>query len=205
MNKKLQKYKKERDYFSRHASGQKGKGTKPIGNFKYWLIILPVCAIILSLVETHNYTLYDESDWWYPLFFLIGLIVGIVKLKRDKDIVWNWKEYLGGAFYSFLYAMGLLSAGAFLFGGIEWLNYHIPVSNPCHEEGATILEKYYNSSYRRWSTYSIRVSFDNEKFGVRLIDVSRESYEHVRENGECRFVIQDGWLGMPIIKDIVYK
>lgn len=206
MNKKSRKYKKEEDYFSRRAGSQKKADAKSISNIKYWLSILLICVIARSFLSANYRTLYDEPDWWYPLFFLTGLAIGILKLKCDKEIIWNWKEYLGGAFYSFIYAMGAVLIGASLIAGMEWLNYHIPTNNPSHEEHAIILEKhYYKGGGRRSEEYIIRVNFDNEELGMRSINISRDLYNQVQQNDECLFTIQDGCFNIPVIKEIAYK
>ncbi len=204
MNKKTRKYKKEDDYFSRRTGSQKKAGAKSISNIKHWLSILLICVIARSFMSANYRTLYDEPDWWYPLFFLTGLTIGILKLKCDKEITWNWKEYLGGAFYSFIYAMGAVLIGASLIIGMEWLNYHTSTNNPAHEEHAIILEKHHYNS-RRGPDYIIRVDFDNEELGMRSIYVSRDLYNKVQQNDECLFTIQDGCFNIPVIKNITYK
>ena len=70
----------------------------------YSLLFIPVIGFCCWGLEIGNDTLNQTiSNLWYIPFAIIGLAVGVIRLIRDKDIVWNKKEYLGGAFYALIH------------------------------------------------------------------------------------------------------
>ena len=89
-----------------------------------WLL-LPILFFCRQGIIINQKTLFEVGWWWYILCAIIGLAVGIIRLIRDKEISWNWKEYLGAIFYYFIHsAMGLI-IGILLIIGVEIANYYI--------------------------------------------------------------------------------
>lgn len=82
------------------------KSAKDKSKYLSWLFIVPACAYILWFWHIDNKTLFEPEWWWLIVFAIIGFAVGIIRLIKDKEIVWNWKEYLGGIFYSLIYSVG---------------------------------------------------------------------------------------------------
>lgn len=72
------------------------KSAKDKSKYLSWLFIVPACAYILWFWHIDNKTLFEPEWWWLIVFAIIGFAVGIIRLIKDKEIVWNWKEYLGG-------------------------------------------------------------------------------------------------------------
>ena len=106
-----------------------------------WLL-LPILFFCRWGIKINQNTLIEVGWWWYILCAIIGLAIGIIRLIRDKEIIWNWKEYLGAIFYSFIHsAMGLI-IGVLLIFGVEIANYYIPSEHKYYNESATIHNKY---------------------------------------------------------------
>lgn len=108
------------------------KNTQPRKNKEkqlYWLLAIPVIGFCLWALEIGNDTLTEESfNLWYIPFAIIGLAIGIVRLIRDKEIVWNWKEYLGGAFYAFIHSVIAMLIATAIFCVIFIYRLIIPVT-----------------------------------------------------------------------------
>ena len=68
-----------------------------------WLL-LPILFFCRWGIKINQNTLIEVGWWWYILCAIIGLAIGIIRLIRDKEISWNWKEYLGAVFYSFIHS-----------------------------------------------------------------------------------------------------
>lgn len=90
----------------------------------YWLLSIPVIGFCRWELEIGNETLTEERfNLWYIPFAIIGLAIGIIRLTRDKEIVWNWKEYLGGALYAFIHSVIAMLIATAIFGVILILNF----------------------------------------------------------------------------------
>ena len=161
-----------------------------------WLLL----PILFFCRKINQNTLFEVGWWWYILCAITGLAVGIKRLIRDKEIIWNWKEYLGAIFYSFIHsAMGLI-IGILLIIGVEIANYYIPSDYKYYNESATILNKY--SSYSRGARhhYGVEFHFENKELGVRTLDFGNDFYKQAEIGDRYTFTFQNGFFNIPIIK-----
>lgn len=168
----------------------------------YWLLAISVIGFCLWALEIGNDTLTEGSfNLWYIPFAIIGLAIGIVRLIRDKEIVWNWKEYLGGVFYAFIHSVIAMLIATVIFCVILILNFYIPTNHPCYEETATVINK---SSYVRKSSYdryNINLRFENEKIDNEIISVDKALFNQIESGDTCIFTLQNGIFNFPVIKD----
>lgn len=126
-----------------------------------WLL-LPILFFCRQGIIINQNTLFEVGWWWYILCAITGLAVGIIRLIRDKEIIWNWKEYLGAIFYSFIHsAMGLI-IGVLLIFGVEIANYYIPSEYKYYNESATIINKDFSSLYRAGLHFDVEFHFENK-------------------------------------------
>lgn len=183
------------------------KNTKPNKNKArrlYWLLFIPVIDILIALccwgAEIGNDTLTQAiDDLWYIPFAIIGLAVGVIRLIRDKEIVWNWKEYLGGAFYALIHsAIAMLIATA-AFYIIFMLNFYIPTNHPYYEETAMVINKSYNR--RNYYRYHITFQFENEGINDKGIRVDKALFNQIEPGDTCTLTLQNGFFNIPIIKN----
>ncbi len=179
------------------------KSAKPAkDNSKYlsWWFIVPACAYYLWGLEISRKTLYEPEWWWLIVFAIIGFAVGIVRLIKDKEIVWNWKEYLGVFPYSLIHSAGGIIISLLLNSVVILANYYIPTSHPYYEESATVLSKNYYSGYRTATHYDVECQFEGEKIGTKLINYS-EFYDQAKPGDTYIFTLQNGFFNIPVIKD----
>lgn len=126
--------------------------------------------------------------------------IGIIRLIKDKEIVWNWKEYLGSIFYSLIYSVGGIIVSLLLKSIIVLVNYYIPSSRPYYEESAIVLSKNYFNGYRAAEHYDVECQFEEEQIGTQLIN-DYELYDQVQIGDTIIFTLQNGFFNIPIIKD----
>lgn len=179
------------------------KNTQPNKNKArrlYWLLSILVIGFCLWDLEIGNDTLTEESfNLWYIPFAIIGFAIGIVRLIRDKEIVWNWKEYLGGAFYAFIHSVIAMLIATAIFGVILILNFYIPTNHPSYEVTATVINKTLNS--RPFLHYDITLRFENEKIDNEIIGVDKAYFNQIEPGDTYIFTLQNGFFNLPIIKD----
>lgn len=163
-----------------------------------WLL-LPILFFCRQGIIINQNTLF-EVGWWYILCAITGLAVGIIRLIRDKEIIWNWKEYLGAIFYSFIHsAMGLI-IGVLLIFGVEIANYYIPSEYKYYNESATIINKDFSSLYRAGLHFDVEFHFENKELGVRTFDFGNDFYKQAEIGDRYTFTFQNGFFNIPIIK-----
>ncbi len=182
------------------------KNTQPNKNKArqlYWLLFIPVIGFCCWVLEIGNDTLTEESfNLWYIPFAIIGLAIGIIRLIRDKEIVWNWKEYLGGALYAFIHSVIAMLIATAIFGVILILNFYIPTNHPNYEETATVINKSFNGRRTRgYSRYNITLRFENEKIDNEVIGVDKALFNQIEPGDTCIFTLQNGFFNFPVIKD----
>lgn len=155
------------------------------------------------MFEIGNDTLTEESfNLWYIPFAIIGLAIGIIRLIRDKAIVWNWKEYLGGAFYAFIHMVIVMLIATTIFGVISILNFYIPTNHPNYEETAMVINKsFHGKRTRSYSRYNITLRFENEKIDNEVIGVDKALFNQIGLGDTCTFTLQNGFFNFPVIKD----
>lgn len=164
-----------------------------------WLL-LPILFFCRWGIKINQNTLIEVGWWWYILCAIIGLAIGIIRLIRDKEISWNWEEYLGAIFYSFIHsAMGLI-IGVLLIFGVEIANYYIPSEYKYYNESATIINKDFSSLYRAGFHFDIEFHFVNKEFGVRTFDFGNDFYKQAEIGDRYTFTFQNGFFNIPIIK-----
>lgn len=182
------------------------KNTQPNKNKArqlYWLLFIPVIGFYRWVLEIGNDTLTEESfNLWYIPFAIIGLAIGIIRLIRDKEIVWNWKEYLGGALYAFIHSVIVMLIATTFFGVISILNFYIPTNHPHYEETATVINKsFHGKRTRSYSRYNITLRFENEKIDNEVIGVDKALFNQIEPGDTCIFTLQNGFFNFPVIKD----
>lgn len=182
------------------------KNTQPNKNKArrlYWLLSILVIGFCLWDLDIGNDTLTEESfNLWYIPFAIIGFAIGIIRLIRDKEIVWNWKEYLGGAFYACIHSVIAMLIATAIFGVILILNFYIPTNHPHYEETATVINKSFNGRRTRgYSRYNITLRFENEKIDNEVIGVDKTLYNQIEPGDTYIFTLQNGFFNFPIIKD----
>lgn len=182
------------------------KNTQPNKNKArrlYWLLSILVIGFCLWELEIGNDTLTEESfNLWYIPFAIIGFAIGIIRLIRDKEIVWNWKEYLGGAFHACIHSVIAMLIATAIFGVILILNFYIPTNHPHYEETATVINKSFNGRRTRgYSRYNITLRFENEKIDNEVIGVDKTLYNQIEPGDTYIFTLQNGFFNFPIIKD----
>ena len=166
----------------------------------YWLSFIPVIGICRWGADIENDTLTQANvDLWYIPFAIIGLAVGVIRLVRDKEIVWNWKEYLGGTFYALIHSVIAMLIATVAFCIIFMLNFYIPTNHPNYEETATVINKSYNR--RNYYRYHITFQFENEEFKNEGIRVDRTLFNQIEIGDTCTITFQNGFFNIPIIKD----
>ena len=179
------------------------KNTKPNKNKArrlYWLSFIPVIGICRWGADIENDTLTQANDdLWYIPFAIIGLAVGVIRLVRDKEIVWNWKEYLGGTFYALIHSVIAMLIATVVFCIIFMLNFYIPTNHPNYEETATVINKSYNR--RNYYRYHITFQFENEGIKDEGIRVDRALFNQFEIGDTCTITFQNGFFNIPIIKD----
>lgn len=184
----------------RHRPTKTGKSAKDKSKYLSWLFIVPACAYLQWVWHINRETL-SELEWrWLIVFAIIGFAVGIVRLIKDKEIVWNWKEYLGGFFYSLIHSAGGVIIFLLLSSVVILANYYIPTSHPYYEESATVLSKNYYSGYNTAVHYDVECQFENGKIGTKLINDS-ELYDQAEIGDTIIFTLQNGFFNIPVIKD----
>lgn len=179
------------------------KPSKPAGdNSKYlsWWFIVPACTYSLLCLWINGKTLFEPEWWWLIMFAVIGFTVGIIRLTKDKEIVWNRKEYFGGFFYSLIHSVGGVIISLLLCSVIILANYYIPSSRPYYKEPAIVLSKNYYSGYRTATHYDVECQFENEKIGTKLINDS-ELYGQANTGDTLIFTLQNGFFNIPVIID----
>lgn len=164
------------------------------------LLLLPILFFCRQGIIINQNTLFEVGWWWYILCAITGLAVGIIRLIRDKEIIWNWKEYLGAIFYSFIHsAMGLI-IGVLLIFGVEIANYYIPSEYKYYNESATIINKDFSSLYRAGLHFDVEFHFENKELGVRTFDFGNDFYKQAEIGDRYTFTFQNGFFNIPIIK-----
>ena len=164
-----------------------------------WLL-LPILFFCRQGIIINQKTLFEVGWWWYILCAITGLAVGIIRLIRDKEISWNWKEYLGAIFYSFIHsAMGLI-IGVLLIFGVEIANYYIPSEYKYYNESATIINKDFSSLYRAGLHFDVEFHFENKELGVIAIDFGNDFYKQAEIGDRYNITFQNGFFNIPIIK-----
>lgn len=165
------------------------------------MVVYRACLCIYLVVwHIDNKTLFEPEWWWLIVFAIIGFAVGIIRLIKDKEIVWNWKEYLGGIFYSLIYSVGGVIVSLLLKSIIVLANYYIPSSRPYYEESAIVLSKNYFSGYKTSEHYDVECQFKKEQIGTQLIN-DYELYNQVQIGDTVIFTLQNGFFNIPVIKD----
>lgn len=182
-----------------HKPTKAVKPAKDTSKHLSWWIILPAFAFISWGMEIGNKTIFDYDWWWFILCFIIGFTVGIVRLVKDKEIVWNWKEYLGGFVYSITYSAFGIITGLFVIYGIEIGNYYIPTDHPYYNEPATVLGKIHSGS-RYLNTYYVEMKFENKKFGTQTLS-GYGFYNQAEKGDKYILTLQNGFFHIPVIKD----
>lgn len=182
------------------------KNTQPNKNKArqlYWLLFIPVIGFYRWALEIGNDTLTEESfNLWYIPFAIIGLAIGIIRLIRDKEIVWNWKEYLCGALYAFIHSVIVMLIATTIFGVISILNFYIPTNHPNYEETATVINKsFHGNRTRSYSRYNITFRFENEKIDNEVIGVDKALFNQIEPGDTYIFTLQNGFFNFPVIKD----
>lgn len=169
----------------------------------YWLLSIPVIGFCRWELEIGNETLTEERfNLWYIPFAIIGLAIGIIRLTRDKEIVWNWKEYLGGALYAFIHSVIAMLIATAIFGVILILNFYIPNNHPHYEETAMVINKSFNGRRTRgYSRYNITFRFENEKIDNEFIGVDKAHFNQIEPGDTYIFTLQNGFFNFPVIKD----
>ena len=177
------------------------KQAKDKSKYLSWWFIVPVCAYCLWEMDISRRTLYELEWWWLIVFAIIGFTVGIVRLIKDTEIIWNWKEYLGGVVYSLIHSVGGVIIFLLFYSVIELANYYIPSNRPYYDESATVLNKnYYFGSYRSQTHYDVECQFEKEQIGIQLIN-DHELYDLSQIGDTIIFTIQNGFFNIPVIKD----
>lgn len=168
-----------------------------------WLFLIPIIGFCRWALEIGNDTLTQASyNLWYIPFAIIGLTIGIIRLIRDKEIVWNWKEYLCGAFYALIHSAIAMLIAAAVYGVILILNFYIPTDHPSYDETATVINKsFYGRRIRSYSRYNITFRFENEKIDDEVIGADKAIFSQIEPDDTCTFTIQNGFFDIPIIKD----
>lgn len=181
------------------------KNTQPNKNKArqlYWLLFIPVIGFYRWVLEIGNDTLTEESfNLWYIPFAIIGLAIGIIRLIRDKEIVWNWKEYLGGALYAFIHSVIVMLIAATIFGVILILNFYIPTNHPNYEETAMVINKSYTYNIRSYGHHHITFQFENEEINDKVIRIDKALFNQIKLGDTCTITLQNGFFNIPIIKD----
>lgn len=167
-----------------------------------WLwIALPAIIFGVWAMDIDHHTLSDFGRPWIGACTIIGFAVGVVRLIRDKEIVWDWTEYLGAIFYTFIHSVWGFAIGLFLIYGIKTANYYIPTNHPCYKEYAIVIDKKKIPS-RVGSNYKVEVDFENEKFGIRNLWLGKGFYDSVEKGEKYMFTLQNGLFNMPVIRNI---
>ena len=191
------------DLWKRNAQkkySKKVESSKNTSNYLSWWLLLPILFFCQWGIKVNQNTLFEVGWWWYILCATIGLAVGIIRLIRDKEIIWNWKEYLGAIFYSFIHsAMGLI-IGVLLIFGVEIANYYIPSEYKYYNESATIINKDFSSLYRAGLHFDVEFHFENKELGVRTFDFGNDFYKQAEIGDRYTFTFQNGFFNIPIIK-----
>ncbi|WP_294618634.1 hypothetical protein [uncultured Bacteroides sp.] len=180
----------------RHSKAEKGQSK----NLPWW-IILPALSFCLLALEIGNNTLVSYNRWYIP-FAIIGLAIGVVRLIRDKDIVWNWKEYLGGIFYAFIHSVMAILIATAIFSIIFLLNFYLPTNHPDYEETVTVINKVrYGGKRINYHRYTIIFHFKSENFKDKSIGVGKTTYNQANPGDTYIFTLQNGFFNIPVIKD----
>lgn len=169
----------------------------------YWLLFILVIGFCRWGIDIGNDTLIQASyNLWYIPLAIIGLVVGVIRLIRDKEIVWNWKEYFGGAFYALIHSVIVMLIATAIYGVILILNFYIPTNHPSYEETATVINKsFYGRRTRSYSRYNIAFRFENKKIGDEIIGVDKALFNPIETGDTYTFILQNGFFNIPIIKD----
>ena len=176
------------------------KNTKPNKNKArrlYSLLYIPVIGFCCWGFEIGNDTLTQTIyNLWYIPFAIIGLAVGIIRLIRDKDIVWNKKEYLGGAFYALIHSVIAMLIATVVFYIIFILNFYIPTNHPNYEETAIVVNKSYTYYIRSYSHHHITFQFENEEINDKVISVDKALFNQIELGDTCTITLQNGFFNL---------
>lgn len=183
-----------------HKSTKPSKPAEDNSKYLSWWFIVPACAYFLWGLRIYKNTLFEPEWWWLIIFAVIGFTVGIIRLVKDKEIIWNWKEYFGGFFCSLIHSVGGVIIFLLLCSVIVLANYYIPSSRPYYEEPATVLSKNYYNGYRTAIHYDVECQFENGEIGTKLINNS-ELYDQADIGDTFIFTLQNGFFNIPVIKD----
>lgn len=168
----------------------------------YSLLFIPVIGFCCWGAEIGNDTLTQTiSNLWYIPFAIIGLAVGVIRLIRDKDIVWNKKEYLGGVFYALIHSAIAMLIATVIFYVIFILNFYIPTNHPNYEETAMVINKSYTYNIRRYGHHHITFQFENEEINDKVIRIDKALFNQIKLGDTCTITLQNGFFNIPIIKD----
>lgn len=179
----------------RHNKAEKGQSK----NLPWWIII-PAMGFCLWALEIGNDTLASFSRWYIP-FAIIGLAIGVVRLIRDKDIVWNLKEYLGGIFYAFIHSVMAMLVATTIFSIIFLLNFYLPTNHPDYEETVTVINKVRHGGRSHYHRYTIIFHFKSENFKDKSIGVGKNTYDQANPDDTYIFTLQNGFFNIPVIRD----
>lgn len=181
--------------YAKTLKSEKGKSKQ-----LYWSFAIPAIAICIWALEIGNDTMASYNRWYIP-FAIIGFAIGIIRLLQDKGIVWNWKEYLGGAFYALVHSAMAMLIATVVFSTISLLNFYIPTNHAYYEETATAIYKSYSDGKRRsYYRYHITFHFENEKIRNTSIGVSKPFYNQSKIGDTYTFTLQNGFFNIPVIK-----
>lgn len=178
------------------------KPSKDKYQWLYWLFAIPVIAFCVWAMQIECITIFDIQGWWLILCLILGFTIGIVRLARNKEIVWNWKEYFGGIVYAIIHSVGGLIFGVLVIFAIELMNYYIPTHHPFYNETATILCKE-EGNYRTGREFRVEFDFENEKIGSLNLRVDIPFYNQAEPGDTYIFTLQNGFFNIPVIKDKV--
>lgn len=135
------------------------------------------------------------------LCIVIGFAVGVVRLVRDKEIVWSWVECLGGIYYTFVHSAIGMMVGVFLISVVEIMNYYIPTDKPYYDEAATVLGKKRIRS-RSGSSYKVEFNFENEKIGKQSLSLGYDFYDLAEKGDNYVFTLRDGFFNIPVVVNL---
>lgn len=185
----------------RHKTTKKGKSAKDSSKYLSWSFIVPACAYLLWVLRIYKKTLFELEWRWLTIFAIIGFAVGVIRLVKDKEIIWNWKEYLGGFFYSLIHSVSGIIVFFLLCTVVVFTNYYIPSNRPYYEEPAKVLSKHFSNYYRDVTPhYNVKCQFKNERIGTRIIN-NHKLYDQAQIGDTYIFTLQNGFFNIPVIKD----
>ncbi|WP_065219107.1 MULTISPECIES: hypothetical protein [Butyricimonas] len=172
---------------------------KPVLKPLSWSVALSILVYIAWASNINCKTIFEFNQWWLIIGSVIGFAVGIIRLIKDKEILWNWKEYFGGLYYSAVHACFGCLIGLFLFGSVEIMNYYIPTSHSFCNETATITGKYIGGN--RSIVHYVTFHFENEQLGKQNLQSDSDFYNQATPGDKYIFTLQNGFFNIPVIKD----